>query len=317
MRSMTQVPAIDSHHHFWDPERDRFPWMTNRHRVINRRFAPEDLRNELAAAGVIGTVLVQIGASYEKNLPLLRAASEAGFVVGVIGWVDLESADVPDQLDRLFDMSGGELLVGIRHPVCNEADPGWLLRRDTQRGLAAVAKRGLAFDLLVGQRELPAASQAADAFPEMRFVVDHLANRDIRISDFASWAVALKRFAEGRSNVWCKLSGMVTMADSEKWEPAQIHPFLLEAIRVFGPEKCMFGSDWPVCLLAATYRQVADMVRSALLPLPCRQQEAILANSAIEAYALQERCGVLLRAAPEDGAEDAQGAGPTPERCRQ
>ena len=284
---MLPITAIDSHHHFWDPERDHFPWMTERHRRINRRFTPQDLKRNLASASVAGTVLVQIGASFDKNRPFLHAAAETGFVAGVVGWVDLPAANVGDQLDRLVDMRGGAWLVGIRHPVCNESDPDWLLRKDVQRGLAEVARRGLAFDLLVRQRELPAAGQTVDALPDLRFVLDHLAQPDILGGEFEPWADALRRFACGRRNVWCKLSGLVTLADRANWRPEQIQPYLEEAIAIFGPEKCMFGSDWPVCLLAASYGETVDMVRRAVARLPDDSQEAILRNSAIAAYRLR------------------------------
>ena len=285
---MLPIGAIDSHHHFWDPRRDRFPWMTERHRGINRRFSPEDLKRELASANVAGTILVQIGASFDKNRPFLRSAAETGFVAGVVGWVDLTSANVREQLDRLVDMRGGEWLVGIRHPVCNETDPDWLLRKDVQRGLSEIARRGLAFDLLVRQRELPAAGRTVDAFPELRFVLDHLAQPDILGDGFEPWAEALRRFAWGRRNVWCKLSGLVTLADWASWRPEQIRPYLREAIAIFGPEKCMFGSDWPVCLLAASYGETIDLVRRAVSRLPGNHQDAILRDSALAAYRLQE-----------------------------
>ena len=285
---MLPIAAIDSHHHFWDPDQDHFPWMTERHRRINRQFSPMDLKEELGPANVSGTVLVQIGASYDKNRPFLRAAAETGFVAGVVGWVDLPSANVRDQLDRLMDMRGGEWLVGIRHPVCNEADPNWLLRQDVQRGIGEVARRGLSVDLLVRQRELLAAGQTVDAFPELRFVLDHMAQPDILGGGFKPWADALRRFACGRRNVWCKLSGLVTLADWKNWRPEQIQPYLEEAIAILGPEKCMFGSDWPVCLLAASYGETIDLVRRTVVRLPDDHQEAILRNSAIAAYKLRE-----------------------------
>ena len=285
---MQPIRAIDSHHHFWDPRRDHFPWMTERRRRINRRFSPEDLKHELASADVDGTVLVQIGASFDKNRPFLRTAAETGFVAGVVGWVDLPAGNIRDQLDRLIDMHGGEWLVGIRHPVCNEADPDWLLRKDVRRGLSEVARRGLAFDLLVRQRELPAAGKTVDAFPELRFVLDHLAHPDILGGGFEPWADALRRLAHGRRNIWCKLSGLVTLADWANWRPEHIQPYLREAIAIFGPERCMFGSDWPVCLLAAAYGETIDLVRRAIAQLPDCHQEAILRNSAIAAYRLRE-----------------------------
>ena len=258
--------------------------------MINRSFLPDDLKRELPAAGVVRTVLVQTGASYESNWSFLRTASETEFVAGVVGWVDLASPDVSDQLDRLLDSPHGKWLVGIRHPVYNETDPDWLLRANTQRGLAAVARRGLAFDLLVRQRELPAARRAIAAIPEMRFVIDHIANPDIRGGGFEPWIAEFRLFAEGYPNVWCKLSGMVTMADWENWRPIHIHPFLLESIDIFGPEKCMFGSDWPVCLLAAPYRETIQLVRDAVSRFPFELQEAILRESAIEAYRLADCC---------------------------
>ena len=285
---MKPISAIDSHQHFWDPEKNKFPWMMERHRAINRRFSADDLAKELPHAGVSKTVLVQTGASYESNWTILRTASETEFVAGVVGWVDLASPDVSDRLDRLLDSPFGKWLVGIRHPVDSKTDPSWLLRRDAQRGLTAVAERSLAFDLLVRQRELPAALRTIEAFPEMRFVVDHIANPDIRCGEFEAWSDALMPFSDHNRHVWCKLSGMVTLADWANWRPEQIRPFIRKSIEIFGPERCMFGSDWPVCLLAASYCETIELVRTSISRFPVEHQEAILRDSAIEAYQLDD-----------------------------
>ena len=279
--------AIDAHQHFWDPATADYPWMTASLAPIRRAFAPHDLRAELAPAGVARTILVQVRASEEETRDFLKIAAATDFVAGVVGWVDLTASDVGDRLDRLLASPHGSWLVGIRHQVHDEADAEWLLRDDVVRGLAEIERRGLAYDLLVRPRELPAALQTVAAFPGLRFVVDHIAKPDIAGGGFSTWSDHLQPFAAHRAHVWCKLSGIVTEADWRAWSIEQLRPYLNEAIAIFGPSRCMLGSDWPVCLLAATYRQVVDLVRDCIADLPDVDQNAILQGSATTAYCLE------------------------------
>jgi L-fuconolactonase len=285
---MGMIPAIDAHHHFWDPEKGDYSWMSKLHAPIRRIFNAEDLRPELAAAGISKTVLVQMWSSFEESQAFLRLAADTNFVAGVVGWVDLAAPDAAAKLDVLLSMPQGKWLVGVCHQVHDEPDPDWILRNDVRRGLTAVSNRGLTYDLLVHPRELPASLEIVKKFPNIHFIIDHVAKPDIRAGEFDLWAEALRPFAEHRSHAWCKLSGMVTEADWSNWKPEKIMPYLQTAIQIFGPDRCMFGSDWPVCLLAATYKDTIALVRDGVNYLSADAQKIILFDSAVEAYRLGE-----------------------------
>jgi L-fuconolactonase len=231
---------------------------------IRRRFAPEDLEPLLAAAAIDRTILVQTVSGVSETREFLAAAAMHDFIGGVVGWVDLMDRRVGDTIEDLKAAPGGQRLVGIRHQVHDEADAEWLLRDDVQRGIAAVGGAGLAYDLLVRTRELPAAVETARGHPEIRFVLDHAAKP--RVASGArdrDWEGAMAPLAE-LPNVTCKLSGLVTEADWKGWTPEQLRPYIEGVVEWFGRERCMFGSDWPVCLLAASYQQVVDLVRSVV-----------------------------------------------------
>ena len=265
---------VDAHQHFWDPASAEYPWMTDDVATLRRRFGPEDLEPLLDKHGVTGTVLVQARASLDETRMLLEIAAANPFVLGVVGWIDLTDADAARVLD---DLSGK--LVGVRHQVEDEPDPAWLLRPDVQRGLAAVGAAGLAYDLLVRARELPAAVETARRHPDIRFVLDHVAKPPLRSDDLTLWAAGVGALAD-LPNVTCKLSGLFTEA-----EPGtDLVPTVEQAVRWFGPERCMFGSDWPVCLLATDYAGALDLVRSAVPP---RDVETVLAATAIRTYGLE------------------------------
>jgi L-fuconolactonase len=252
---------VDSHQHFWDPDRADYPWMTDEVAPLRRRFAPEDLEPVLREHGVDGTVVVQARHSLGETRELLATAAATQFVFGVVGWLDL-TGDVPRQLAEL---SGG--LVGVRHQVHDEPDPEWLLRDDVQRGLAAVGRAGLVFDLLVRARELPAAVATARRHPELRFVLDHVGKASQNGGD--AWAAGVVALAE-LPNVACKLSGLFTEADPQGT--------VARALEWFGPDRCMFGSDWPVCLLASEYGDAIAIVGD---------DPNVLASTAIRTYGLE------------------------------
>ncbi len=253
---------IDSHHHFWDPDRRDYPWMTGEAAALRRPFGPDDLRPFLVRAGVAATVLVQTVADIEETREFLRLAAATDFVAGVVGWVDLTAADVSESIAALRRGIGGEFLVGIRHQVHDEVDPVWLRREDVGRGLAAVAEAELVYDLLVRPRELPAAIEVTRHYPHLRFVVDHLAKPPIASGGLEPWATLIRGFA-GQEHVACKLSGMVTEVGRE-WTVDRFVPYVATVLEVFGEERVMFGSDWPVCTLAASYERVVDTLREAL-----------------------------------------------------
>ena len=272
---------VDAHHHFWDPRRRDYPWMGDELSPIRRPFAPDDLRPELVQNNVDRTVLVQTVSSLDETREFLETASQTDFVAGVVGWVDLTDPSVAELIASLRSAKGGDRLVGIRHQVHDEPDASWLLRHDVQRGIAAVGSVGLVYDVLVRTRELPAALATVRAHPEMRFVIDHAAKP--RVAGGAwdiAWEMALAPLAD-EPNVSCKLSGLVTEADWKTWTREQLRPYLERVLDWFGPGRCMFGSDWPVCLLAADYAEVVATMREII-----GDDEDVFGSTATRVYGL-------------------------------
>ena len=229
---------------------------------IRRRFGPEDLEPLTAAAAIDRTVLVQTVSTLSETREFLATAADRDLIGGVVGWVDLMDRRVAELIEDLKAAPGGHKLVGIRHQAQDEADPEWLLRRDVQHGISAVGEAGLAYDLLVRTRELPAAVETARRHPETRFVLDHAAKPRIAQGDRdADWEDAMYPLAD-LPNVSCKLSGLVTEANWTNWSTEQLKPYIALVLSWFGAKRCMFGSDWPVCLVAASYSQVVDAITS-------------------------------------------------------
>jgi L-fuconolactonase len=280
------TPFIDTHHHLWDPARAEYPWMTEELAVIRRRFDTADLAAVAGPAGVTGTVLVQTRSSYSESQEFLATAEETDLILGVVAWVDLTATDVSDSLAALKAGKGGAYLKGIRHQVHDEADENWLLRDDVRRGLEAVQAHDLVYDLLLRPRELPAAVRAVKAMPELRWVVDHIAKPEIAKGSWEPWASLMRELAEASPACRVKLSGMVTEADWHAWTPADLKPYVRHVLDVFSPGRCMLGSDWPVCLLAADYGTVMQTARDLIAHLPVDAQARILAKNAVETYHL-------------------------------
>jgi L-fuconolactonase len=281
-------PIIDAHHHFWDPDRGDYGWISGPFEPIRRVFGPSDLAPSVAAFEIGGTVLVQTWHSLDESWEYLAIADATAFVAGVVAWVDLTDPNVAETLAALKTSSAGKWLVGIRHLLHLEADPEWLLRGDARRGLAAVAEADLVYDLVGNTTHLPAMLKTVADFPQLRFVLDHIAKPDIKNAVREPWAALMRGFAPHRDHVWCKLSGMITEADWSRWSPADLEPYVAETLTIFGPERCMFGTDWPVCLVAGSYAQVIGALRSCLADLDEAQQAQIFGRSAIAAYRLPE-----------------------------
>jgi L-fuconolactonase len=283
---------VDAHHHLWDPARREYPWMTGDAARLRRRFDGDDLRRATAGLGVERTVLVQAVGTVEETEELLAtaAADPDGLLAGVVGWVDLTGPDVAGALARLVAGHGGRRLVGIRHQVHDEADPDWLARPAVLAGLRAVADAGLVYDLLVRSRELPAALRAAQAVPQLAFVVDHAAKPAIRAGEWEPWSSRIAALA-ALPNVTCKLSGLVTEARVPGWSPDDLAPYVARLVELFGPGRLLFGSDWPVCTLAASYREVLDAATACLdragVGEPGRAE--VLAGTAERVYRLERR----------------------------
>lgn len=253
---------VDAHHHFWDPSRRDYPWMGAELDAIRRPFGPDEMRPLLAEAGVDRTVLVQTISSLDETREFLQTAAATDFVSGVVGWVDLTAPTIAGTLASMVEQP----LVGVRHQVHDEPDPSWLLRDDVQRGIGAVGEAGLVFDLLVRPRELPAALATVRRNPTMSFVIDHAAKPRIAGTRWdGEWEERLAPLSD-EPNVTCKLSGLVTEAAWDAWTPEQLAPYVRRVVGWFGAERCMFGSDWPVCLVAATYTQVKETLRQIVGP---------------------------------------------------
>ena len=277
---------IDSHHHLWDPTRASYPWMTDELASIRRPFTGADLEPELVAAGIDATIVVQARTDLAETHELLAVAGASSRVIGVVGWVDLTDAAIGDRLAELRSGPAGDRLVGIRHPVQDEPDPAWLERADVGRGLEAVGSAGLAYDLLVRTRELPAALVAVRARPDLRFVIDHLAKPGIAAGSWEPWATGMRALA-AHEHVACKLSGMVTEAVWDAWTVDQLRPYADLVLEAFGPDRVLFGSDWPVCLLASPYQRVAAAARELIGALSPDEQAAVLGGTAERVYALR------------------------------
>ena len=277
---------VDAHHHFWDPSQADYPWMTDDLAAIRRPFGPDDLAPLLTATGVDRTILVQTLASVDETLRFLATAAATPFVAGVVGWVDLTDPSVGDVIARLRDAPGGDHLVAIRHQVHDEPDADWLLRPDVRRGIAAGGAAGLTYDLLVRPRELPAALETVRALPSVRFVIDHIAKPPIKDGRLQPWADLMRPFGK-EPNASCKVSGMITEADWASWQPDDLRPFVRHVLELFGAGRLLFGSDWPVCLVAGSYQQAFDAARAALGDLGTEELAAVFGGNAREVYRLR------------------------------
>jgi L-fuconolactonase len=278
--------AIDSHHHLWNPFVGDFSWMTKAHAPINRQFTQDDLAPLLVEAKVSHTVLVQTWSSLEETEEFLNVAGATEFIAGVVGWMDL-TEDVHGQIDRLMKHPDVSYLKAVRHQVHDEDDANWLMRPDVQQGLQVLEINGLAYDLLIRPREIPAAIACVMARPDMKFIVDHIAKPNIRDGWDVDWADQIAQLAKHRSHVWIKLSGMVTEADWAHWTPEDIRPYVAHVISLFGSDRVMVGSDWPVCTLASNYARTMDLVRECIADLPETDQSNILRDNAINVYDLK------------------------------
>ena len=284
---------VDAHHHLWDPADPGQDWLrTPGHEVLRRRFGPGQLR-AAAAGGVDGrplgaAVAVQSVARLDETRRLLATAAGDDLLAGVVGWVDL-TGDVAAQLDDLRSGPGGRLLVGVRHLVQDEPDPGWSLREDVQRGLRVVAAEDLAFDLLVRAPQRAAGTAAVRRVPGLRVLLDHAGKPDLRRGSapeaLATWAAQVRELAAVEGSV-CKLSGLVSEVGPAGWSAADLLPVWEVLLDAFGPHRLAFGSDWPVCLLATDWRGWADAVAHLAGALTASERQALFGGTARTAYAL-------------------------------
>jgi len=273
---------VDSHHHLWDLSRLDYGWMPPGDNVLKRDYLPSDLDPLLRKNGVSATVLVQAHESVEEADWLLDLFHANELIAGVVAWVDLTSPDVGEVLDRLVTRGG---LVGIRHGAEQDPDPEWLTRDDSIRGLREVAARGLAYDVLTRPHQLWQIPPLAKKVPDLRMVIDHISKPPIATSEMEPWATDIARVAD-LPGVHCKVSGMVTEADHWKWTPDDLKPYVEHVLDIFGPGRVMFGSDWPVSLLAAEYHEVLAAALQAAGRLSPEDTIRLLGGNSIDFYGL-------------------------------
>jgi len=281
---------VDAHQHFWIYNREEYRWIDDSMASLRRDYLPVDLAPLLADNGFDGSIAVQTRQTLEETQWLLRLADSTPTTLGVVGWVDLCSLEACSQLKAV---TRNPKLVGIRHIVQAEPDDRFLLRPDFLRGISLLESFNLAYEILIYTQHLPVATEFVKRFPKQRFVLDHLAKPRIKSGEIERWADAIRKLALF-PNVFCKLSGLVTESDWGSWTPEQIVPYLDVAFEAFGPERLMIGSDWPVCLVAASYSRALDVVRNYLDHCPSDVRDAVLGGNAQRFWGLPRSQGASL-----------------------
>ncbi|GAA4496680.1 amidohydrolase [Hymenobacter ginsengisoli] len=276
------MARIDAHQHFWhfDPVRDA--WITPNMAAIRRDFLPPDLAPLLARHGLAGCVAVQASQSEHETDFLLGLAAEYDFIKGVVGWVDLQAGTI---WERLAHYSQFEKLKGFRHVLQGEADRALMLRPDFKRGLGALYAHGFTYDLLVLPDQLSYAAELAACFDRQPFVLDHIAKPLIKIGEIEPWWRDLQALA-AHENVLCKVSGLVTEADWQHWQPQDFEPYLDVVFEAFGPSRVLFGSDWPVCNVAGGYDRLHALVADYVARLSASEQVQFWGGNAERFYGL-------------------------------
>ena len=283
---MSAVRIVDAHHHLWDLGVRDQDWITGPALApLRRDFLLGDYRHLADANGVAASIVVQTVTVPAETPELLALAAASDLIAGVVGWTDLAALDVADKIAALTEMPGGAKLVGLRHQVQSEPDPDWLTRPDVLRGLAAVAQAGLVYDLVITAGQLGQGTRAAAAVPELAFVLDHLGKPPIAAGRTEPWAQDLRGLA-ALPNTSAKLSGLVTEADWRRWQVADLRPYAEIALDAFGPARMMFGSDWPVCTLAASYPDVLAAAHDLTAGLSPAEREAVFAGTATSVYGI-------------------------------
>ena len=273
---------IDSHQHFWIYEAEKHAWIDDSMAQIRRDFLPSDLKPIYETHNIDGCVAVQADQSLEETDFLLNLADANDFVKGVVGWVDLKSNRIVDDLDRYAHQNK---LKGWRHIVQGEKDHNFLLRTDFLNGISQLEKYNYTYDILVFPHQLGAVLEFVKKFPNQKFVIDHIAKPYIKDGFFDGWAVLMKEIGK-HENVFCKLSGMITEADYNSWTVEQLEPYINLVLQAFGTSRVMFGSDWPVCMVAGTFNQVLKIITDHISTFNAEEQNRIMGGNAIEFYNL-------------------------------
>jgi len=274
--------VIDSHQHFWKYEPVKHSWIDDDMSVIRRNFSPSDLAKVYQENGIDGCVAVQADQTLEETDFLIDLASINNFIKGIVGWVDLRAENIENVLEKY---STDKIVKGFRHVVQGEADHNFLLRPNFSRGISLLEKHNFTYDILVFPHQLGSVLEFVKKFPHQKFVIDHIAKPYIKDGYFEGWATMMTAIGK-HENVSCKMSGMVTEADFNIWTPEQIHPYMDTVLEAFGSKRILFGSDWPVCLVAGNYSKIKKLTTDFISQLSQIEQNSIMGNNAIEFYNL-------------------------------
>lgn len=274
--------VIDSHHHYWHYNPIEYDWIDDSMKRIRRDFLPEDLSKTIHEAGIEGVVSVQARQTVEETDWLLGIAKQNLFMKGIVGWLPLVDNDIESYLEKF---TRDKNLKGLRHVVQGEPDPNFILRPDFNRGISLLKKYSLVYDILVVERQLPNTIRFVGNHPDQVFVLDHIAKPLIGQNQISPWRENIQELAK-HPNVNCKISGLVTEADFTMWTPEQLQPYFDVVLEAFGPDRLLFGSDWPVCLVATTYQYWVELVKKNISTFTRDDQDKILGGNAIRIYGL-------------------------------
>jgi len=273
---------IDAHQHFWKYNPETHAWIDDGMKAIRRDFLPSDLKSHLLENGIDGCVSVQADQTERETHFLLEFAENYPFIKAVVGWVDLWSNNLEE---RLADFSGYQKLAGFRH-ILQAEEPERMLEPAFLRGIETLQKHGYTYDILIYPRHLDAAIKLVRLFPDQKFVVDHLAKPHIKNQVFEPWKSKMRELSTS-GNVWCKISGMVTEADWNHWKPDDLHPYMDFIFGIFGTKRLLFGSDWPVCLLAGSYTEVYSVLEEYLSGFSSDEKHDVLGRNAMDFYGIR------------------------------
>jgi L-fuconolactonase len=273
---------IDAHQHFWKFNPVKDAWITDDMQIIRRDFLPDDLKPLLVENNIDGCMAVQADQSETETDFLIQLASENNFIKGVIGWIDLRAANVEERLEHYSQF---KIVKGFRHILQGEAQKDSMLHQDFKKGIAALQSFNFAYDILIFPDQLQFAKQLVALSPEQKFVIDHLAKPYIKFKKIEKWKKYMKQIAQ-HENVYCKLSGMVTEADWQHWQKEDLKPYIDVVVEAFGVNRILFGSDWPVCLLAADYKETVSIVKDYFSSFSSDEQNKVFGQNAFEFYNL-------------------------------
>ena len=273
---------IDSHHHLWKYNAADYGWMDDTMAILKQDYLPADLEKQLSGSNVTGTIVVQARQTLEETRWLLKLAKENSFIRGVVGWVDLRSDSLIDELNEFSDETK---LAGVRHVIHDEADDDFMLRPAFIRGIEKLLKYKLTYDLLLFPKHLKKAVELVSIFPEQKFVLDHISKPFIKSGILGLWQDDIAALA-AQPNVWCKISGMVTEADIKNWKYEDFIPYLDIVVEAFGTDRIMLGSDWPVCLQAGEYKAVMEIGQKYFEKFNSNEKKKIFADNCVQFYNL-------------------------------